>query len=402
VHVPSWDSAAADTLWTGACGKPRWRGTLESVEDDLKQLSDETLWRFRGEGRRQLIDFLRQRLVRQHRGRGAARARIRECDTVLDPDALTLGFARRFAEYKRPNLLLHEPERLVRLLTNRDHPVQLVIAGKAHPKDNVGKRLLRQWQDFIETNGMHERVVFVEDYDLGVAAKMTQGVDVWINTPRRPWEASGTSGMKILVNGGLNLSELDGWWAEAYAPELGWAIGDGLEHTDIAAWDAEEAKQLYRLLENEVVPCFYQREVNGLPSAWVGRMRESMGHLTSQFSTPKIITCHWPAPIKNVPIRLPLSCRTGTINSHNTGNTSILAMSPQPRQKTATTLKCRYIWMTCHRRRSAWNSMPIRPKVVNNFARPWIAESCSPGRPMPMSIKVPRQQPGLPQITHRE
>ena len=289
VHVPSWDSAAADTLWTEACGKPRWRGTLESVEDDLKQLSDETLWRFRGEGRRQLIDFLRQRLVRQHRGRGAARARIRECDTVLDSDVLTLGFARRFAEYKRPNLLLHEPERLVRLLTNRDRPVQLVIAGKAHPKDNVGKRFLRQWQDFIETNGIHERVVFVEDYDLGVAAKMTQGVDVWINTPRRPWEASGTSGMKILVNGGLNLSELDGWWAEAYSPELGWAIGDGLEHDDIAAWDAEEAEQLYQRLENEVVPCFYQRDVTGLPSGWVGRMRESMAHLTSQFSTNRMM-----------------------------------------------------------------------------------------------------------------
>jgi len=262
---------------------------MDAVEAGLRHLCDEKLCNFRVEGRRQLIVFLRLRLVRQHRGRGAARARIRECGEILDPDALTLGFARRFAEYKRPNLLLHDPQRLVRLLTNRDRPVQLVIAGKAHPKDAVGKRMLRQWQDFIESNGMYERVVFVEDYDLGVAEQLTQGVDVWINTPRRPWEASGTSGMKVLVNGGINLSELDGWWAEAYAPELGWALGDGLEHADIAAWDAEEAQQLYRVLEEEVIPCFYQRNEQGLPTDWVSRMRESMSCLTSQYSSNRML-----------------------------------------------------------------------------------------------------------------
>ena len=289
VHVPSWDSAAADALWTDACGKSRWRGTLDSVEEDLRQLTDEKLWRFRAEGRKQLVEYLRQRLVRQHRGRGADRARIRKCVEILDPDALTLGFARRFAEYKRPNLLLHDPQRLVRLLTDRDRPVQLVIAGKAHPRDLQGKHMLRQWQDFLESNGMHEHVVFVEDYDLGVAAKLTQGVDVWINTPRRPWEASGTSGMKVLVNGGLNLSELDGWWAEAYAPKLGWALGDGLEHADIAAWDSAEAEQLYHLLESEVIPCFYQRDESGMPQKWVSRMRESMGCLTSRFSSNRML-----------------------------------------------------------------------------------------------------------------
>lgn len=300
VHMPSWDSACADALWTEACGKSRWRGTLDAVEIELRQVSDEDLWRFRAEGRRQLIEFLRKRLVRQHRGRGVARARIRECDSMLDPDALTLGFARRFAEYKRPNLLLQDPQRLVRLLCNRDRPVQLVIAGKAHPRDTVGKQLLHQWQNFLEDNGMHERVVFVEDYDLGVAAKLVQGVDVWINTPRRPWEASGTSGMKVLVNGGLNLSELDGWWAEAYAPELGWALGDGLEHADIAGWDATEAEQLYQLLETEVVPCFYERDAAGLPGKWVGRMRESMGSLTAQFSSNRMLreyTEHYYLPL---------------------------------------------------------------------------------------------------------
>jgi len=289
VHVPSWDSAAADALWTASCGKSRWRDTLETIEADLRRLPDEALWQFRAEGRHELIQYVRQRLVRQHRGHGAALARIRECSAGLDPDALTLGFARRFAEYKRPNLLLHDPQRLVQLLTNRDRPVQLVIAGKAHPLDRVGKHMLRQWQDFLENNGMHEHVVFIEDYDLDVAEKMTQGVDVWINTPRRPWEASGTSGMKVLVNGGLNLSELDGWWAEAYTPEVGWALGNGLEHDDIAGWDATEAEQLYEVLENEVIPCFYQRDSSGLPREWVGRMRESMGCLTSRFSSNRML-----------------------------------------------------------------------------------------------------------------
>ena len=289
VHVPTWDSAAADTLWTDACGKARWLGTMETVEKDLRQVSDEQLWRFRTEGRHRLIDYLRQRLERQQRGRGVARAGSGQCADVLDPDALTLGFARRFAEYKRPNLLLRDPARLVRLLSDRDRPVQLVIAGKAHPRDQIGKAMVRQWQDFIEHNGMRQRVVFVEDYDLGVAEQLTQGVDVWINTPRRPWEASGTSGMKVLVNGGLNLSELDGWWAEAYAPEFGWALGDGLEHGEIDHWDGVEAEQLYQILEQEVVPAFYRRDERGLPQAWVDRMRESMGRLTARFSSNRML-----------------------------------------------------------------------------------------------------------------
>ncbi len=287
IHVPSWDSPESDSLWTEACGKHRWRGTLETLEADLRQQSDATLWRFRCHGRRRLVTYLRQRLL--YRGRGSEESRTRQYADVLEPDALTLGFARRFAEYKRPNLLLHDPQRLVRLLTNRNWPVQLVIAGKAHPRDDTGKRMLRQWQQFLEQNGLWQQVVFVEDYDLQVAAQLTQGVDVWINTPRRPWEASGTSGMKVLVNGGLNLSELDGWWAEAYAPEFGWALGDGQEHTDIAARDMAEMEQLYRLLEEEVVPCFYQRDGNGIPLAWASRMRESMACLTTRFSSNRML-----------------------------------------------------------------------------------------------------------------
>jgi len=287
VHVPSWDSAAADALWTRACGKARWRGALGSVDSDLRQVSDKDLWDLRSEGRHQLVQYLRERLVRQHRGRGAGTGWLRECADVLAPDVLTLGFARRFTEYKRTNLLLHEPQRLLRLLFDPDRPVQLVISGKAHPQDFIGKELLRQWQVFVEQ--AHGRVVFVEDYDLGVAEQLVQGVDLWLNTPRRPWEASGTSGMKVLVNGGVNFSELDGWWAEAFRPEVGWALGDGREHADTAATDAAEAQAMYRLLEDDVVPSFYQRDRTGLPRAWLARVRESMARLTPEYSTNRML-----------------------------------------------------------------------------------------------------------------
>lgn len=287
--MPSWDSPAADSLWTGACGKTRWRGELETVEIDLRELSDQSLWQFRCEGRQQLINYLRERCMRQNCGRGASTAEVQQSVAVLDPDVLTLGFARRFAEYKRPNLLLHDPQRLARLLNNRDHPVQLVLAGKAHPQDKTGKQLLQAWHDFLARADVQGRVVFVEDYDLGVAEQLIQGVDVWINTPRRPWEASGTSGMKVLVNGGLNLSELDGWWAEAYDPSVGWVLGDGREYEDTVACDAREAEQLYQILEQQVVPCFYHRDQYGLPFEWIERMRESMAHLTTHYSSNRML-----------------------------------------------------------------------------------------------------------------
>jgi starch phosphorylase len=199
-----------------------------------------------------------------------------------------MGFARRFAAYKRPNLLLHDPDRLARVLQHPDRPVQLIIAGKAHPKDETGKRLIRAWIDFIRRPGIRSRVIFLSDYDMSLAERLVQGVDLWINTPRRPWEASGTSGMKVLVNGGLNLSELDGWWAEAYRPEVGWAVGDGREHGDDPAWDAREAEQLYRLIE-EAAGVFYDRDSRGIPAAWVSRMRLSMSELTPRFSTNRML-----------------------------------------------------------------------------------------------------------------
>jgi starch phosphorylase len=220
---------------------------------------------------------------------GAPPEAVEGAKHLFDADTLTLGFARRFATYKRPNLLLHDPERLQRLLTNPQRPVQLIMAGKAHPADQAGQDPIRQWTQFIRQPEIRPHAIFLSDYDMLVTEHLVQGVDVWINTPRRPWEASGTSGMKVRVNGGLNLSELDGWWVEAYTPEVGWALGDGQEHGDDLAWDAVEAAALYDLLEREVIPEFYTRDAQGISTAWVARMRESMAHLTPHFSTNRTV-----------------------------------------------------------------------------------------------------------------
>lgn len=288
VHVSSWDSPWADEIWTAACGKERWLGRPETLSGAIQGLSDEALWSFRGEERRDLMHYARRRLARQLGQCGADPEAIAQADLTLDPNLLTLGFARRFTEYKRPNLLLRDPERLLRLLTDPVRPVQLIIAGKAHPQDENGKRLIQAWVEFVHRPEVRARAVFLEDYDIALAQEMVEGVDVWINTPRRPWEASGTSGMKVLVNGGLNLSELDGWWAEAYAPEVGWALGDGREHAE-PGWDDVEAEQLYRLLEQEIVPMFYRRDAQGIPREWVARMRASMSRLAPQFSSNRML-----------------------------------------------------------------------------------------------------------------
>ncbi len=246
------------------------------------------------------IEYARQRLSLQLAASGASAEAVDEALHLFDPNALTLGFARRFAPYKRPNLLLHNPERLLRLLTNPQRPVQLILAGKAHPADQAGQALIQEWIRFIQRPEVRPHVIFLSDYDMLLTEHLVQGVDVWINTPRRPWEACGTSGMKVLVNGGLNLSELDGWWAEAYTPEVGWALGDGQVHDDDPAWDAAEAEQLYDLLEREVIPEFYTRNKQGIPTAWVKRMRESMARLTAQFSANRAVReyteqCYLPA-----------------------------------------------------------------------------------------------------------
>jgi len=225
VHMPTWDSAEADTLWTEACGKERWLGTTDNLEHDIRQIADAPLWEFRSICRKRVVAYAREHVARDMAAAGATPDAIERTRQRLNPDVLTLGFARRFATYKRPNLLLHDPERLLRILTNAQHPVQLILAGKAHPADEPGQALIREWTHFIRRGPPHPPVIFLADYDMLMAEHLVQGVDVWINTPRRPWEASGTSGMKVLVNGGINLSELDGWWVEAYTPEVGWALG---------------------------------------------------------------------------------------------------------------------------------------------------------------------------------
>jgi glycogen phosphorylase len=285
IHVPTWDSAAADALWTAACGEKRWRGD-RPAQDDICQITNQQLWQLRAAGRKGLIEQMRKRYERQLAAESADPSIAAE---TFEERTLTLGFARRFATYKRPNLLLHDPERLVRLLTNARCPVQLVLAGKAHPQDIPGQELIKQWKEFIKRPEVQGRVVFLNDYDMMLAQELVQGIDVWINTPRRPWEACGTSGMKVLVNGGLNLSELDGWWAEAYSPEIGWAIGDGEEHGEDPGWDAKEANTLYSLLEVEVVPEFYERDESGMPTRWLRRIRESMARLTPEFSATRAI-----------------------------------------------------------------------------------------------------------------
>ncbi len=288
VHMPTWDSEAADELWTKTCTKDRWL-TTKSLEQTVRRVPDEGLWQFRNAGGKSLVEYARERYSRQLAASGAPPDAVEWAKHLFDPNALTLGFARRFATYKRPNLLLHDPERLLRLLTNPERPVQLIIAGKAHPEDQPGQALIREWTHFIRRPEARPHVIFLSDYDMLLTEHLVEGVDVWINTPRRPWEACGTSGMKVLVNGGINLSELDGWWAEAYTPEVGWALGDGREHGDDPAWDAAEAEALYDLLEREVIPEFYTRDDKGIPTAWVARMRESMALLTPRFSANRTV-----------------------------------------------------------------------------------------------------------------
>ena len=288
VHVPTWDSSFTDALWTNVCGKGRWAGKVDTLRAQMAVIPDETLWTFRSESRTKLIHYIRQRIIEQLGLRLAPGDEQALVQNMFDPNILTLGFARRFAEYKRPNLLLHDSDRLLRLLTNSRYPVQLVIAGKAHPADREGQRLVQEMAAFVRRPEVREHMVFLADYDMAMAEQFVQGVDVWINTPRRPWEACGTSGMKLLANGGLNLSELDGWWAEAYTPEVGWALGDGQTHAE-PEWDTVEADALYGLLEEQIIPEFYQRDERGIPEKWVARIRASMSTLAPEFSSNRML-----------------------------------------------------------------------------------------------------------------
>ncbi|HTV51507.1 MAG TPA: alpha-glucan family phosphorylase, partial [Steroidobacteraceae bacterium] len=298
VHTPGWDSAEADELWTAACGKDRWRGAQETLAAGIRSLSDASLWQCRNANRIRLIEYARAHLARQLQASGSSDEEIAAASRLFRPDVLTIGFARRFATYKRPNLLLQDRERLLRLLSNTQRPVQLILAGKAHPADAPGQALIREWVQFVRAAEVRPHALLLADYDVSMSEHFVQGVDLWINTPLRPWEACGTSGMKVLVNGGLNLSELDGWWAEAYTPAVGWALGDAKDSD--SARDAADAAQLYTLLETEVIPEFYARDAQGIPRAWLARVRESMATLTPAYSANRAVReyverCYLPA-----------------------------------------------------------------------------------------------------------
>jgi starch phosphorylase len=289
VHTRSWISRDLADLLDGYLG-PRWteRPADRTVWQLVDEIPDEELWRVHERRRSRLVAFTRQRLGVQLEQRGSPPSQIAQATEQLDPDALTIGFARRFAAYKRATLLLRHPERLAKILDNRERPVQVIFAGKAHPRDNPAKELIRQVIHLTRKNGLRN-VVFVEDYDMNVARYLLQGADLWLNTPVLMREASGTSGMKAAANGALNLSVLDGWWAESYAPNIGWAIGRGEVYEDLDYQDEVESNAIYDLLEKEIVPLFYDRGPDDLPRGWIARMKNAMGAVVPLYNTNRMM-----------------------------------------------------------------------------------------------------------------
>ncbi|MBW7997885.1 MAG: glycosyltransferase family 1 protein [Candidatus Glassbacteria bacterium] len=292
IHIGSWISRETGELYDRYLGH-RWREdpTDQEAWDRIESLPEEALWRTHELRRERLVSFARRRLKRQLIERGASSQDVEMAERVLDPNALTIGFARRFASYKRATLILRNVERLTKMLTDEQRPVQFVFAGKAHPRDEEGKALIRQIIHFSRDPEIRRRVVFLENYDMIVSRYMVQGVDVWLNNPRRPMEASGTSGMKVVPNGGLNLSVLDGWWVEGYEiePNSGWAIGKGEEYDDLNLQDEVEANALYNQLETDVIPLFYDRSSDGLPRRWIEKMKASIGKLSPVYNTHRMV-----------------------------------------------------------------------------------------------------------------
>ncbi|MBI5016551.1 MAG: alpha-glucan family phosphorylase [Deltaproteobacteria bacterium] len=290
VHVRSWLSDEMARLFDRYLG-PQWvdEPLNRDIWERVRQIPDNELWRAVERLRGRLVGFVRRKLAEDMRRRGISGAELHAAEEVLDPEALTIGFARRFATYKRGTLLLRDPERLARILNDPERPVQIVFAGKAHPADQEGKRFIQEIVHAARRREFRKRVVFLEDYDINVARYLVQGADVWLNTPRRPLEACGTSGMKVPPNGGLHLSILDGWWDEAYDGTNGWAIGRGEEYTDPSAQDDVESHALYDLLEQQVVPLYYNRGDDGLPRGWLARMKASLEGLTPVYDTNRMV-----------------------------------------------------------------------------------------------------------------
>jgi glycogen phosphorylase len=290
IHTRSWISYEMSELFSRYLG-PNWikKPADQTIWQNIKRIPDLELWRIHERRRERLVAFTRDNLSEQLRRRGSPAKEIDAAMEVLNPEYLTIGFARRFATYKRGTLLLRDPQRLKRILTDKEFPVQIIFAGKAHPRDNGGKDLIRQIVHFARDEEIRRHIVFLENYDTNVARYLVQGVDVWLNTPRRPLEASGTSGMKILPNGGLNLSVLDGWWCEGFERDTGWAIGAGEEYDDQNYQDEVESKALYDILEKDVIPLFYERTHDGIPRHWISMMKSSMMKLCPLFSTNRMV-----------------------------------------------------------------------------------------------------------------
>jgi starch phosphorylase len=290
IHIPSWISFDLAGLYDRYLG-PRWldRPADQTIWERVDEIPDEELWRTHERRRERLMAIVRQRLRRQLEKQGAPPSEIERADEVLNPAALTIGFARRFATYKRATLILRDPDRLARILNDKDRPVQIIFAGKAHPQDDPGKELIQQIVRLSRQEEFRRHMVFIEDYDMPIARYLVQGADIWLNTPLRPREASGTSGMKATANGVINMSTLDGWWDEAYEPNTGWAIGRGEVYEDLDYQNDIESRAIYEILEKEIIPLFYDRGSDGLPHKWIARMKAAMRAICPVFNTNRMV-----------------------------------------------------------------------------------------------------------------
>jgi starch phosphorylase len=319
IHTPTWISTEMSAVLDRYLG-PKWSEdpANHDVWNRIDRIPDHELWRVHQIRRERLVNYARSRLAAQIGNCGGSNTEIAVANSVLDPDALTIGFARRFATYKRATLILRDVDRLKKILTDSKRPVQILVAGKSHPHDGFGKELIRQMVHFAKDPQVRRNVVFLEDYDMSVARYLVQGCDIWLNTPRRPNEASGTSGMKLLANGGLNVSVLDGWWDEAFDGEVGWGIGRGEVYTDEAYQDRVESEALYNLLEKEVVPLFYHRDEEDVPRGWVAKMKASMKRLTPVFNTNRMVAeyaerFYLPASARHLRLRADNAARVGPL-----------------------------------------------------------------------------------------
>jgi glycogen phosphorylase len=301
VHVPSWLAPQMFRLYDRHLGTG-WneRSSEARIWEGIANVDDGELWETHLSLKSSLLEFVRDRAVEQAERRSESKEVLRRLVRVLSPDALTIGFARRFATYKRADLILTDIEKLTLMVNDPKRPVQFVFAGKAHPNDEPGKRMLQKIAELMRDPKFGDKFVFIEDYDINVGRHFVQGVDVWLNNPRRPLEASGTSGQKVVLNGGLNLSVLDGWWAEAYDGRNGFAIGSGRTHSNMSVHDARDGEDLMRTLREEVIPLYYQRDHDGLPRGWIKRMKRTIRTLGWRFNADRMVMdyttkCYVPA-----------------------------------------------------------------------------------------------------------